>query len=177
MAGCRPLSQWLSTPARSLMSDPTRSQSRRIRSLAAANTLAAMCVGGHHAIRPRPSSAVCCPQLCDDQQPEALPEAAQLWCRLPWASPVVCEEEVCMEWWWLLLADGCPDAGKPLPDCLGGWTGKHDMAEAGELAQASMLRAGMGLWSTSADVSEEGPNKERAMQQAPCCDAALSVHG
>ena len=49
---------------------------------------------GHLAIRPRPSSAVCCPQLCDDQQPEALPEAAQLWCRLPWASPVVCEEEV-----------------------------------------------------------------------------------
>ena len=28
MAGCLPLSQWLSTPARSLMSDPTRSQSR-----------------------------------------------------------------------------------------------------------------------------------------------------
>ena len=49
---------------------------------------------GHLAIRPGPSSAVCCPQLCDDQQPEALPEAAQLWCRLPWASPVVCEEEV-----------------------------------------------------------------------------------
>ena len=45
MAGCLPLSQWLSTPARSLMSDPTRSQSRRIRSLAAANTLAAMCAG------------------------------------------------------------------------------------------------------------------------------------
>ena len=39
-----PSSQWLRTPARSLMSDPTRSQSRRIRSLAAANTLAAMCV-------------------------------------------------------------------------------------------------------------------------------------
>ena len=80
-----------------------------------------------------------------------------------------------MEWWWLLLADGCPDAGKPLPDCLGGWTGEHDMAEAGELAQASMVRAGMRLWSTSADVSEEGPNKEPAMQQAPCCDAALPV--
>ena len=45
MAGCLPLSQWLSTPARSLMSDPTRSQSRRIRSLAAANTLAATCAG------------------------------------------------------------------------------------------------------------------------------------
>ncbi|CAK0732828.1 hypothetical protein CVIRNUC_000188 [Coccomyxa viridis] len=45
MAGCLPLSQWLSTPARSLMSDPTRSQSQRIRSLAAANTLAAMCAG------------------------------------------------------------------------------------------------------------------------------------
>ena len=48
-----------------------------------------------------------------------------------------------MEWWWLLLADGCPDAGKPLPDCLGGWTGEHDMAEAGELAQASRLLAWM----------------------------------
>ena len=45
MAGCLPLSQWLSTPVRSLMSDPTKSQSRCIRSLAAANTLAAMCVG------------------------------------------------------------------------------------------------------------------------------------
>ena len=45
MAGCLPLSQWLSTPARSLMSDPTKSQSRRMRSLAAAKTLAAMCPG------------------------------------------------------------------------------------------------------------------------------------
>ena len=43
MAGCLPLSQWLSTPARSLMSDPTRSQSRRTRTLAAANTLAVCC--------------------------------------------------------------------------------------------------------------------------------------
>ena len=72
-----------------------------------------------------------------------------------------------MEWWWLLLADGCPDAGKPLPDCLEGWTGEHDMAEAGELAHASMVRAGMRLWSTSADVSEEGPKKEPAMPQTP----------
>ena len=80
-----------------------------------------------------------------------------------------------MEWWWLLLADGCPDAGKPLPDCLEGWTGEHDMAEAGELAHASMVRAGMRLWSTSADVSEEGPKKEPAMQQTPCCGTALSV--
>ena len=45
MAGCLPLSQWLSTPARSLMSDPTRSQSRRMRSLAASKTVAAMCAG------------------------------------------------------------------------------------------------------------------------------------
>ena len=80
-----------------------------------------------------------------------------------------------MEWWWLLLADGCPDAGEPLPHCLGDWTGEHDMAEAGELAQTSMVRAGMRLWSTSADVPEEGPDKEPAMQQVPCCDAALSV--
>ena len=77
-----------------------------------------------------------------------------------------------MEWRWLLLADGCPDAGEPLPHCLGDWTGEHDMAEAGELAHASMVRAGMRLWSTSADVPEEGPNKEPAMQQAPCCDVA-----
>ena len=66
---------------------------------------------------------------------------------------------------------------EPLPHCLGDWTGEHDMAEAGELAHASMVRAGMRLWSTSADVPEEGPNKEPAMQQAPCCDAALSVQG
>ena len=45
MAGCLPLSQWLSTPARSLMSDPTKSQSRRMWSLAAAKILAAMCDG------------------------------------------------------------------------------------------------------------------------------------
>ena len=76
-----------------------------------------------------------------------------------------------MEWWRLLLADGCPDAGEPLPHCLGDWTGELDMAEAGELAQASMVRAGMRLCSTSADVSEEGPNKEPAKQQAPCCNA------
>ena len=38
------------------------------------------------------------------------------------------------------------------------------MAEAGELTQTSMVRAGMRLWSTSADVPEEGPNKEPAMQ-------------
>ena len=82
-----------------------------------------------------------------------------------------------MEWWRLLLADGCPDAGESLPHCLGDWIGEHDMAEAGELAHASMVRAGMRLWSASADVSEEGPNKEPAMQQAPRCDAALSVRG
>ena len=41
-----------------------------------------------------------------------------------------------MEWWRLLLADGCPDAGEPLPHCLGDRTGEHDMAEAGELAHA-----------------------------------------
>ena len=80
-----------------------------------------------------------------------------------------------MEWRRFLLADGCPDAGEPLPHCLGDWTGEHDMAEAGELAQTSMVRAGMRLWSTSADVPEEGPGKEPAMQQASCCDAALSV--
>ena len=80
-----------------------------------------------------------------------------------------------MEWWRLLLADGCPDAGEPLPHCLGDRTGEHDMAEAGELAHASMVRAGMRLWSTSADVPEEGSNKEPAVQQTPCCDAALSV--
>ena len=45
MVGCRPLSQWLSTPARSLMSEPTSSQSRRIWILAAEMTLAAMCAG------------------------------------------------------------------------------------------------------------------------------------
>ena len=67
------------------------------------------------------------------------------------------------------------DAGEPLPFCLGDWTGEYDMAEAGELAHASMVRAGMRLWSTSADVPEEGPNNEPAMQQTPCCDAALSV--
>ena len=50
-----------------------------------------------------------------------------------------------MEWWRLLLADGCPVAGKSLPHCLGDRTGEHDRAEAGELAQASMVRAGMGL--------------------------------
>ena len=37
------------------------------------------------------------------------------------------------------------------------------MAEAGELVHASMVRAGIRLWSTSADVPEEGPNKEPAM--------------
>ena len=42
------------------------------------------------------------------------------------------------------------------------------MAEAGELAHASMVRAGMRLWSTSANVSEEGLDKEPTMQQAPC---------
>ena len=58
--------------------------------------------------------------------------------------------------------------------CHTAWeTGQHDMAKAGELAHASMVRAGMRLWSTSADVSEEDPNKEPAMQQTPCCDAAL----
>ena len=35
-----------------------------------------------------------------------------------------------MEWRRFLLADGCPDAGEPLPHCLGDWTGEHDMAEA-----------------------------------------------
>ena len=45
MLGCRPLSQWLSTPARSLMFEPTSSQSRRIWILAAEMTLAAMCAG------------------------------------------------------------------------------------------------------------------------------------
>ena len=49
------------------------------------------------------------------------------------------------------------------------------MAEAGELAQISIVRAGMRLWNTSADVFEKGPNIEPAMQQAPCCDAPLSV--
>ena len=51
----------------------------------------------------------------------------------------------------------------------------NDRAEAGELAQAFIVRAGMRLWITSADVSEKGPNKEPGMQQAPCCDAPLSV--
>ena len=45
----------------------------------------------------------------------------------------------------------------------------------GELAHASMIRAVMRLCSTSADVPQEGLDREPAMQQAPCCDAALSV--
>ena len=104
-----------------------------------------------------------------------MPQADQLRCRLPWAPSVVCEEEVCMERRRLLLADGRPDAGEPVPHCLGDWTDEHDMAEAGELSRASMVRAVMGLRSTSADVPEEGPDEQPAMQQAPCCDAALSV--
>ena len=75
----------------------------------------------------------------------------------------------------LLLADGRPDAGEPVPHCLGDWAGEHDMAEAGELAHASMVGTVMGLRSTSADVPEEGPDEEPAMQQASCCDAAVSV--
>ena len=80
-----------------------------------------------------------------------------------------------MERWRLLLADGCPDAGKPLPDCLGDWTGEHDMAECGQLARPSRVGAGMRLWSTSANVTEKGPDEQPAIQQAPCCDAARSV--
>ena len=80
-----------------------------------------------------------------------------------------------MERWRLLLAAGCPDAGKPLPDCLGDWTGGHDMAECGQLGRASGTGAGMRLRSTSANVPEEGPDEQPAMQQAPCCDAARSV--
>ena len=44
-----------------------------------------------------------------------------------------------MERWKLLLADGCPDAGKPLPECLGDWTGEHNMAECGQLARTSRV--------------------------------------
>ena len=69
------------------------------------------------------------------------------------------QAEVCNEWWRLLLADGCPDAAERAPHCLGDWTGKHDMAEAGELVHAFMVRAGIRLWSTSADVPEEGPKR------------------
>ena len=43
LLSCRSLSQWLSTPARSRMSEPTSSQSRLIWLLAAEMTLAAMC--------------------------------------------------------------------------------------------------------------------------------------
>ena len=91
------------------MSDPTRSQSRRIRSLAAASTLAAMCAGftwrsgRDRAVQYAVHSCVM------TNRPEALPKAAKLRCRLPWASSVVCEEEVRMQWWRLLLADGCPE--------------------------------------------------------------------
>ena len=45
MVGCRPRSQWLRTPALSLMSAPIRSQSCRICSLVAVRILAAMCAG------------------------------------------------------------------------------------------------------------------------------------
>ena len=45
----------------------------------------------------------------------------------------------------LLLADGCPDAGKPLPNCLGDWTGEHDMSDCGPLARAYRVGAGMRL--------------------------------
>ena len=41
-----------------------------------------------------------------------------------------------MERWRLLLADGYPDAGEPLPHRLRYRTCEHDMAEAGELAHA-----------------------------------------
>ena len=60
--------------------------------------------------------------------------------------------------------------------CHTGWdTGcsEHDMAEAGEIIHASMVRAGMRIRKSSADVSEEGADKKYAMRQAPCCDAAL----
>ena len=40
-----------------------------------------------------------------------------------------------MERWRQLLVDGRPHAGKPLPDCLGDWTGQHDMAECGQRIQ------------------------------------------
>ena len=71
MLGRLPLSQWLSTPALSLMSDPTRSQSQRIWFLAAAKTFADV-RRGHLMVR-QSSRAVCCPELCDEQQSEALP--------------------------------------------------------------------------------------------------------
>ena len=60
-----------------------------------------------------------------------------------WRGGVWGGEEVCVERWRLLLADGCTDAGKPLPDCLGDWTGEHDMAECDQLARASRVGAGM----------------------------------
>ena len=80
-----------------------------------------------------------------------------------------------MERWKLLLADGCPDAGKPLPECLGDWTGEHNMAECGQLARTSRVGAGRRLWITSANMPEEGSDEQPAMQQAPCCDVARSV--
>ena len=48
----------------------------------------------------------------------------------------------------LLLADDYLDASEPLPRYHGYRTCQHDMAEAGELAHASMVRAGMRLWNT-----------------------------
>ena len=78
-----------------------------------------------------------------------------------------------MERWSPSLADGRPDAGEALPHWLGYWMCEHDMAEAGEIIHASMVRAGMRIRKSSADVSEEGPDKKYAMRQAPCCDAAL----
>ena len=42
------------------------------------------------------------------------------------------------------------------------WTGEHDMAEAGKLALASMVRTGMRLWIISADVPE------KALQETAC---------
>ena len=137
----RPLSQWLSTPARSRMSEPTSSQSRLIWDLAAETTLAAMCaacVGCSGRDRARQYSHSC---VMTSKQTKSLPQAVQPCGRLPWTTPVVCQQQICMQWRCWLLGHCRPYGCKPLPNCLGHWAAEHDMAEAGQLILAGCMWA------------------------------------
>ena len=97
------------------------------------------------------SSCLCCillvpralvgsPQLTDGDQPHAVPKRPQLGGWLPHPL-IVCKEEVCAEWWWILSCDSCPCSCKPAPYCCCQGAADEDVGECGILPCALLMWA------------------------------------
>ena len=120
------------------------------------------------------AALICCPQLTDRSEPQAMPELPELPRRAP-DPGVIGEKKVCAARWRVVSGHRGPCRCEPVPHPGGERAGDEDMGECGQLTCTAGMRASVTGRIGAVDVTREAADEELAMQQPPRCHALPPV--